>query len=162
VTACALVSGKLAAPRFDVGALAKLIALRRKIEANAEVKAFYQDFVALQAEVGPVETNAHDSQKCRAYADPNAVVDAVGGLVAAKGFASTFDAAPGRLGKPPHPLRRREVGCIVAIITDAMTAEPTCAISRTYIDPRLTKIGKANGNRLAKRVSAPHRRLRRS
>jgi hypothetical protein len=36
VTAFALGSGKLAAPSFDVEALAKLIALRREIEADAE------------------------------------------------------------------------------------------------------------------------------
>jgi hypothetical protein len=68
VTAFALVSGKLAAPHFDVEALAKLIALRREIEANAEVKAFYQDFVALQVAIASVETHAYDPQKRTAYA----------------------------------------------------------------------------------------------
>jgi putative DNA primase/helicase len=45
--------------------------------------------------------------------------------------------------EPGHALRRRKLGCIVAIMTDAVTAEPTGAISRTYLRPDLTKIGKA-------------------
>jgi cell fate (sporulation/competence/biofilm development) regulator YlbF (YheA/YmcA/DUF963 family) len=80
VTAFALVSAKLAAANFDVDALAKLIALRRQIEADAEAKAFDQDFAALQAEIAPVETNAYEPQKRRAYADLNALVNAVGGF----------------------------------------------------------------------------------
>jgi hypothetical protein len=135
VTAFALVRGKLAAGNFNVGALAKLIAIRREIEADAKAKAFDQDFAALLAEIAPVENNAYDPQKRRAYADLSALVDAVGGLVAANGFALTFDAAPGATGSSPHPLSRRKLGCIVAIMTDAMTAEPTGAISRLTSRP---------------------------
>jgi hypothetical protein len=42
-----------------------------------------------------------------------------------------------------HALDGRRLGCIVAIMTDVMTAEPTGAISRTYLTPDLAKVGKA-------------------
>jgi hypothetical protein len=42
-----------------------------------------------------------------------------------------------------HPLNGRYLGCIVGVMTDATTAGPTGAISRTYIDADLRKIGKA-------------------
>lgn len=45
--------------------------------------------------------------------------------------------------EPGHPLHGRRLGCIVAIMTDPITAKPTGAISRTYLAPDLTKIGKA-------------------
>jgi hypothetical protein len=44
---------------------------------------------------------------------------------------------------PEHPLHGRRLGCIVGIMTDAKTALPTGAISRTYIGPDLTKISKS-------------------
>jgi hypothetical protein len=47
------------------------------------------------------------------------------------------------LNEPGHALHGREIGCIVAVMTDAMTAKPTGAISRTYISPDLLKVGKA-------------------
>lgn len=81
-------------PNFDVEALTKLVALKRDIEADAARRAFDQDFAALQAEIVPVETNAYDAQKRRSYADVNALVDAVAGLVAAKGFALSYDTEP--------------------------------------------------------------------
>ena len=74
--------------------MAKLLALKREIEADAERRAFDQDFAALQAEIGRVTANAYDPQKRRAYADLNALVDMVGPLAAAKGFALTYDAEP--------------------------------------------------------------------
>jgi putative DNA primase/helicase len=42
-----------------------------------------------------------------------------------------------------HPLHTRHLGCIVGVMTDAVTAEPTGAISRTYLTPDLAKVGKA-------------------
>ncbi len=42
-----------------------------------------------------------------------------------------------------HPLHGHKLGCIVGIMTDAKTAKPTGAISRTYLAPDGTKIGKA-------------------
>ena len=42
-----------------------------------------------------------------------------------------------------HPLHGRKLGCIVAVMSDAVTAEPTGAISRTYLAPDGTKVGKA-------------------
>ena len=68
---------RAAAANFDVDALTKLLAIKREIEADAERRAFDQDFAALQAEIGRVEANAYDPQKRRAYADINALLDAV-------------------------------------------------------------------------------------
>jgi len=45
--------------------------------------------------------------------------------------------------EPCHALHGQRLGCIVGIMTDPVMAEPTGAISRTYIAPDLTKIGKA-------------------
>lgn len=45
--------------------------------------------------------------------------------------------------EPGHPLHAQRLGCIVGIMTDAVTAEPTGAISRTYLTPDLAKVGKA-------------------
>ena len=45
--------------------------------------------------------------------------------------------------QPGHPLHGRRLGCIVALMTDPVTAKPTGAISRTYLDDNLRKIGKA-------------------
>ncbi len=42
-----------------------------------------------------------------------------------------------------HPLSGRSLGCIVGVMTHPITAEPTGAISRTYVDADLKKIGKA-------------------
>jgi Toprim domain len=42
-----------------------------------------------------------------------------------------------------HPLDGKSVGCIIALMTDPVTAKPTGAISRTYLTPDLAKIGKA-------------------
>lgn len=75
--------------------LAKLMVLKREVEAEAERRAFDQDFAAaLQAEIGRVATNAWNPQKRRSYADINAVLDAVMPLVAAKGVALSFDTEP--------------------------------------------------------------------
>ncbi|HTR12644.1 MAG TPA: CHC2 zinc finger domain-containing protein [Roseiarcus sp.] len=48
-----------------------------------------------------------------------------------------------RRGDPPHPLHGQRLGCIIGIMSDATTAEPTGAISRTYLAPDGTKVGKA-------------------
>jgi hypothetical protein len=45
--------------------------------------------------------------------------------------------------EPGHPLHGRRLGCIVAILTDPITARPTGSISRTYIDRDLKKVGPA-------------------
>ncbi len=45
--------------------------------------------------------------------------------------------------QPGHPLHGQRLGCIVAVMTDPVTAKPTGAISRTYLDDNLRKIGKA-------------------
>ena len=45
--------------------------------------------------------------------------------------------------KAGHPLHGERLGCIVGVMTDARTAAPTGAISRTYIGPDGCKIGKA-------------------
>jgi hypothetical protein len=44
---------------------------------------------------------------------------------------------------PGHSLHRRCIGCIVGIMTDPLTGEPTGSISRTYIDSNGRKVGKA-------------------
>ena len=45
--------------------------------------------------------------------------------------------------EPGHALHQQKLGCIVGVMTDVKTAEPTGAISRTYLALNLTKIGKA-------------------
>jgi CHC2 zinc finger/Toprim domain len=45
--------------------------------------------------------------------------------------------------QPGHPLHAQRLGCIVGVMTDVLTAQPTGAISRTYIAHDLTKIGRA-------------------
>jgi hypothetical protein len=59
---------------FDIDALAKLIALKREMEADA-----------------------FDQQKRRSYADINALLDVIGPAAAAKGFGLGYDAAPGAI-----------------------------------------------------------------
>jgi len=44
--------------------------------------------------------------------------------------------------QPGHELNGRHLGCIVAIMTDPITADPTGAISRTYINANLQKVCK--------------------
>ena len=91
----ALFERAASAANFDVDALTKLMAIKREIEADAERRAFDQDFAALQAELSPVEANAFDPQKHRAYADINALLDVVAPAAAAKGFGLSYDTAPG-------------------------------------------------------------------
>ena len=74
--------------------LKTFLALKREIEADDERRAFDQDFAQLQAEIGRVEATAYDSQKRRSYADLNALTDAVAPLIAARGFALSYDAEP--------------------------------------------------------------------
>jgi putative DNA primase/helicase len=47
-----------------------------------------------------------------------------------------------KFNEPGHELHCQHLGCIVAIMTDPLTAKPTGAISRTYIHSR-RKVGKA-------------------
>ena len=42
-----------------------------------------------------------------------------------------------------HPLNGQHLGCIVGVLTDPLTAQPTGSISRTYLDASLNKIGPA-------------------
>ena len=72
--------------------LKAFLALKREIDADSERRAFDQDFAALQAEIGRVEATAYDTQKRRSYADLNALTDAVAPLIAARGFALSYDA----------------------------------------------------------------------
>jgi putative DNA primase/helicase len=44
---------------------------------------------------------------------------------------------------PGHDLDGRRLGCIIGVMTDAVTAKPTGAITRTYLDANGRKIGKA-------------------
>ncbi len=45
--------------------------------------------------------------------------------------------------EPGHALHGQRLGCIVGVMTDPLTAKPTGAISRTYVDSDLRKIAKA-------------------
>jgi hypothetical protein len=47
------------------------------------------------------------------------------------------------LNEPGHPLHGQKLGCIVGVMTDPVTAKPTGALSRTYLDPEGHKVGKA-------------------
>jgi hypothetical protein len=47
------------------------------------------------------------------------------------------------LGTSEHPLHGQRLGAIIGVMTDIVTAEPTGAISRTYLSPGGTKVGKA-------------------
>jgi hypothetical protein len=42
-----------------------------------------------------------------------------------------------------HALHGQRLGCIVTVMTDPVTAKPTGAIGRTYIDRDMRKVGKA-------------------
>ena len=75
--------------------LKTFLALKREIEADDERRAFDQDFATLQAEIGRVEATAYDTQKRRAYADINALLDVVAPAAAARGFGLSYDTAPG-------------------------------------------------------------------
>jgi hypothetical protein len=45
--------------------------------------------------------------------------------------------------EPGHALHGRKLGCIIGVMTDPVTGEPTGAIGRTYVAPDGTKLGKA-------------------
>ncbi len=45
--------------------------------------------------------------------------------------------------EPGHARHGQRLGCIVGVMTDALTAQPTGAISRTYIGADLRKVAKA-------------------
>jgi hypothetical protein len=48
-----------------------------------------------------------------------------------------------RFNEPGQALHGQRLGCIVGVMTDPVTASPTGAISRTYIDKNLHKVCKA-------------------
>jgi hypothetical protein len=48
-----------------------------------------------------------------------------------------------KVDEPNHELHGQRLGAIIGIMTDPLTARPTGAISRIYIDTNLRKIGKA-------------------
>jgi putative DNA primase/helicase len=50
-----------------------------------------------------------------------------------------------RFNEPGHELHGQRLGCIVAVMTDALTARPTSGISRTYLTADGQKVGKAKG-----------------
>src|SRR3984957_13927269 len=45
--------------------------------------------------------------------------------------------------EPGHALHGRKLGCIIGVMTDPVTGEPTGAIGRTYLASDGTKLGKA-------------------
>jgi putative DNA primase/helicase len=52
--------------------------------------------------------------------------------------------APGSVfQRAGHPPRGQRLGCIVGVMTDPIRAKPTGAISRTYVDDDLRKVGQA-------------------
>ncbi len=46
-------------------------------------------------------------------------------------------------GIAPHPLHGQNLGAIIGVMTDAVTAKPTGAVSRTYLGPGGLKVAKA-------------------
>jgi hypothetical protein len=77
--------------------------------------------------------------------DTTAIIDALERVDAIGWHPSVYfhePEHPGR-GDPPHPLHGRKLGCIVAIMTDPVSAAPTGAISRTYLAPDGRKVVKA-------------------
>jgi hypothetical protein len=74
--------------------------------------------------------------------DVDAVRDVLDRTDAIGWHSAVFFNAPQRQGRPRHPLHGQLLGCIVAIMTDPVTALSTGAISRTYIDDG-RKVGKA-------------------
>lgn len=60
-------------------------------------------------------------------------------------------------GIPPHPLHGQKLGAIIGVMTDAVTARATGAISRTYLGPDGLKVAKAKtlGRRPASSASRP-------
>ena len=69
--------------------------------------------------------------------DPEAIADVIE-------YADAIGWHPGvTFHEPGHPLHGQRLGCIIGVMTDPVTALPTGAVSRTYIDEKLHKIGKA-------------------
>jgi Toprim domain/CHC2 zinc finger len=81
----------------------------------------------------PGETYLRDIRKIdtEAVADVLERTDAIGWLPAVY------------FNEPDHALHGRKLGAIISVMTDMITAEPTGAISRTYLDPEGRKLGKA-------------------
>jgi hypothetical protein len=77
--------------------------------------------------------------------DMDAITDVLERVDAVGWHPSVYFHAPEypERGDPPHPLHGRKLGCIVAIMTDPVTAAPTGAISRTYLGPDGNKVDKA-------------------
>jgi putative DNA primase/helicase len=50
-----------------------------------------------------------------------------------------------RFNEPGHEFHGQRLGCIVAIMSDALTAKPTDGIGRTYLTADGRKVGKAKG-----------------
>jgi len=71
------------------------------------------------------------------HIDAEAIADVLGTADAVGWHPAVY------FNEPGHSLHDRRLGCIVGVMTDPKTALPTGAISRTYVDSDLRKIGKA-------------------
>jgi hypothetical protein len=77
--------------------------------------------------------------------DTDSIADVLGRTDAIGWHPAVYFNEPGDplRGIPAHPLHGQRLGCIVGIMSDPRTGSATGAISRTYLDADLQKIGKA-------------------
>ncbi len=104
---------------------------RRLERALAKAKRIASEIVPVAGTPG--ETNLRDIRKI----DVTAIEDVLSRRDAIGWHPAVY------FNEPGHLLHGQRLGCIVAIMTDPVTAEPTGAISRTYLAPDGTKVGKA-------------------
>ena len=112
-------------------------------ERNAFVERMVADLVreAVPVRGTPGEVYLRENRQI----DTDAIADVLERTDALGWHPAVYFNEPGdpERGDPPHPLHGRKLGCIIGIMTDPVTAAPTGAISRTYLGPDGTKVGKA-------------------
>jgi putative DNA primase/helicase len=114
-----------------------IAAARREAFIHAQIAAIVAGLVPIIG--SPGEQNLREVRRI----DVDAVRDVLGRPDAIGWHPAVFFNEPQRPVRPRHPLHGQLLGCIVAIMTDPVTALPTGAISRTYIGPDGKKVGKA-------------------
>jgi phage/plasmid primase-like uncharacterized protein len=103
---------------------------------RGKIAAIVRDLVPLRGTPGEAYLRETRRIKVDAIADALERVDAIGW------HSSVFFNQPDPT-KPLHDLHGRSFGAIIAVMTHPVTAEPTGAISRTYVTADLQKLTKA-------------------
>jgi hypothetical protein len=108
-------------------------------EAKKKKEAFVRRTIAtIVRELVPVRRSPGERSLCETRGiDTDAIADVLERTDAIGWHPAVY------FNQPGHPLHGRRLGCIVGIMSDPLTAQPTGAISRTYLDGDLKKIGRA-------------------